>query len=62
MGNVFIEKRGGLRWRNSMGGQLEEGISGLTDEFRKLNNILRIVGILIIGMALVDIVDNLLSW
>jgi hypothetical protein len=37
-------------------------MSGLTDEFRKLNNFLKIVGIFIIGMALVDIVDNLLSW
>jgi hypothetical protein len=45
-----------------MGGQLEEGMSGLTDEFRKLNTFLKIVGIFIIGMALVDIVDNLLSW
>ena len=43
-----------------MGDNIEE--TGLKEEFGKIYNLLKIVGIVIVTMAAVDIVDNMLSW
>ena len=43
-----------------MGDNIEE--TGLKEELGKIYNLLKIVGIVIVIMAAVDIVDNMLSW
>ena len=42
--------------------KIEQGIEGLKDEIKKLCNFLKLVGIPVVIMVIVDIIDNIMSW
>ena len=42
--------------------RVEQGIEDLKDEIKKLSNFLKLVGIPVAIMAIVDIIDNIMSW